>query len=105
MARVGQAAQFTHTAFSLIKINRHFRSYDGKGVGRADGRTGTAMGTSFFNALYLLSHIQNLYTPLLEIFYAFLEVFSASGEFQHHHPFFSGEYGSIENVEGQVKIL
>jgi hypothetical protein len=43
--------------------------------------------------------------PLLEIFYAFLEVLPASGEFQNHNAFFSGKYGRIEDVKGQVIIL
>ena len=63
------------------------------------------MGTSFSDALYFLRRIQNLYAPLFEIFYTFFEVFSGSGEFQNHDAFFSGEYGRIENIEGQVIIF
>ena len=101
----GRYAQFAHTAFILIEVDRHFRSFDRQRTGWAYGSAGATMSASFSDAADFLGRIFYVDSLIFEIFYTFFEILSGTRQLHHHQTLLAGQNGGVKYIERQVIVF
>jgi hypothetical protein len=89
----------------LVKFNRHFRAFDVKCIGGADGRAETAVDAFSVHPPDILGGFLYADALVFQVLDPVFELFPGTGKFHDHQPFFPGENGCVQNIKRQIKLF